>query len=86
MKLKTYLVENKIKSKDLAKQLDVAESTITRMIKRGAIVINGVIYTPQYEIKNDWYYTLHNNGIITDRRRGVGVSVDVCRRVTINKQ
>ena len=51
MKLKTYLVENKIKSKDLAKQLGKAESTITRMIKRGAIVINGVIYTPQYEIK-----------------------------------
>ena len=53
MKLKTYLVENKITSKALAKQLGKAESTIARMIKRGAIVIDGVIYTPQYEIKND---------------------------------
>ena len=53
MKLKTYLVENKITSKQLAKQLGKAESTITRMIKRGAIVIDNKIYSPQYEIKKN---------------------------------
>ena len=53
MKLKAYLVENKITSRELAKRLGKAESTITRMIKRGAIVIDNKIYSPQYEIKND---------------------------------
>ena len=51
MKLKAYLVENKITSRELAKRLGKAESTITRMIKRGAIVIDNKIYSPQYEIK-----------------------------------
>jgi hypothetical protein len=59
MKLKTYLAETDQTQEQLAKNLKRVDSdskgvctlTVGRMTKRGAIVIDGVIYTPQYEIK-----------------------------------
>ena len=53
MKLKTYLADTDQTQQQLAKKLGVCTLTVGRMIKRGAIVIDGVIYTPQYEIKGE---------------------------------
>ena len=36
-----------------ASKLGITRQAVTRMIKRGAIVIDNKIYSPQYEIKND---------------------------------
>ena len=53
MKLKTYLAETEQTHADLASKLGITRQAVTRMIKRGAIVIDNKIYSPQYEIKND---------------------------------
>jgi len=53
MKLKTYLAETEQTQEQLAKKLGVCTLTVGRMIKRGAIVIDNKIYSPQYEIKNE---------------------------------
>ena len=61
MKLKTYLAETDQNRESVAKKLKscvngkkgVDTSAVGRMIKRGAIVIDNKIYTPQYEIDND---------------------------------
>ena len=55
MELKRYLFESGLTQAELAKKLDppVKQATISYMIKRGAIVIDNKIYSPQYEIKND---------------------------------
>tara|TARA_R110001599_G_scaffold150_1_gene519 strand:- start:591 stop:767 length:177 start_codon:yes stop_codon:yes gene_type:complete len=53
MKLKTYLAETEQTQEQLAKKLGVCTLTVGRMIKRGAIVIDNKIYSPQYEIKDD---------------------------------